>query len=232
MVLGVRRFKGNLQLKVWISWIFIMLLSVIVSPNAFFAVFPYRWTLLLMYPVAFYAAEGFAHLKLDVYKVGAGVMLATLSVGFMVLPNTLAFPYFGLFTLYVPSSMLQNTVSLSDSQDTVNALQWVRNNMPSDAHLLVHDVFSGWASLTLDGDRLIRYGYGNPETMAQKLEENGSEYNLYLIWWINASGWHGQPNVSSAFGEVYESGRIAVFTYNAGAYFSTSDSEYQRNILS
>jgi hypothetical protein len=232
LVLGARRFKGNLQLKVWISWIFLSLLLVIVSPDAFFAISPYRWTLLLTYPLAFYAAEGFASLKLNVYKAGVGVMLATLSVGFMVLPNTSAFPYFGLFTLYVPSSMLQNTVSLSDSQDTVNALQWVRNNMPSDARLLVHDVFYGWASLTLDGSQLIPYGYENPETMAQKLEENGSEHLLYLIWWINGSGWHSQPSVSSAFREVYESGRIAVFTYNASAYFSTSDSEYPRNILS
>jgi len=213
LVLGARRFKRNLQLKVWIFWIFLSLLLVIVSPGAFFAVFPYRWTLLLTYPLAFYAAEGFASLKLDLYKVGVGLMLAILSVSFMVFPNSLAFPYFGLFTLYVPSSMLQNTVSLSDSQDTVNALQWVRNNMPSDARLLVHDVFYGWASLTLDGSQLIRYEYGHPETVAQKLEENGSEYKLYLVWWINGSGWHGQPNVPSAFRVVYESGRIAVFTY-------------------
>jgi len=213
LALGARRFKGNLQLKVWIFWIFLSLLLVIVSPSAFFAVFPYRWTLLLTYPLAFYAAEGFASLKLNAPKAGIVLMLATLSVSFMVLPNSLAFPYFGLFTLYVPSSMLQNTVSLSDSQDTVNALQWVKNNMPSDARLLVHDVFYGWASLTLDRSQLIPYGYGNPETMAQKLEENGQEYKLYLIWWINESGWHGQPNVSSAFRMVYESGRIAVFTY-------------------
>jgi hypothetical protein len=232
LVLGARRFKGNLQLKVWIFWIFLSLLLVIVSPSAFFAVFPYRWTLLLTFPLAFYAAEGFAGLKLNAHKAGVGLMLATLSVGFMVLPNTSAFPYFGLFTLYVPSSMLQNTVSLSDSQDTVNALQWVRNNMPSDARLLVHDVFYGWASLTLDGSQLIPYGYGNPETMAQKLEANGSEYQLYLIWWIDGSGWHGQPTVSSAFRQIYESGRIAVFMYNTSAYFGTSESEYPRNILS
>jgi hypothetical protein len=232
LVLGARRFKGNLQLKVWIFWIFLSLLLVVVSPSAFFAVFPYRWTLLLTYPLAFYAAEGFAGLKVNAHKAGIGVMLATLSVSFMVLPNSLAFPYFGLFTLYVPSSMLQNTVSLSDSQDTVNALQWVRNNMPSAARLLVHDVFYGWASLTLDGGQLIRYGYGNPETMAQKLEENGSEHLLYLIWWINGSGWHGQPAVSSVFREVYESGRIAVFTYNANTYFSTSYSDQPISIKS
>jgi hypothetical protein len=223
LVLGARRFKGNLQLKVWISWIFLSLLLVIVSPSAFFAVFPYRWTLLLTYPLAFYAAEGFAGLKLNAHKAGIGLMLATLSVSFIVLPNTSAFPYFGLFTLYVPSSMLQNTVSLSDSQDTVNALQWVGNNMPSDARLLVHDVFYGWASLTLDGSQLIPYGYGNPETMAQKLEENGSEHQLYLIWWINGSGWHGQPTVSSAFRQAYESGKMAVFIYNDSVYQSIAD---------
>jgi hypothetical protein len=223
LVLGARRFKGNLQLKVWISWIFLSLLLVIVSPSAFFAVFPYRWTLLLTYPLAFYAAEGFTGLKLNAHKAGIGLMLATLSVSFIVLPNTSAFPYFGLFTLYVPSSMLQNTVSLSDSQDTVNALQWVGNNMPSDARLLVHDVFYGWASLTLDGSQLIPYGYGNPETMAQKLEENGSEHQLYLIWWINGSGWHGQPTVSSAFRQVYESGKMAVFIYNDSVYQSIAD---------
>ena len=214
LVWGVSRLKGNLQLKVWISWIFFSLLLVIISPNAFFSVFPYRWILLLTYPLAFYVAEGFTSLKVDVPKAGVGLMLATLSLSFIVLPNNLAFPYFGLYTLYVPSSMLQNTVSLSDCQDTVKALNWVNENMPSDTRLLVHDVFYGWASLTLDGSRLIPYGYGRPETMAQKLAKNGSESQLYLIWWINGNGWHGQSNVSSAFGEIYESGRIAVFTYN------------------
>jgi hypothetical protein len=232
MVLGARRLKSNLQLKIWISWILLSLLLVIVSSTALFGVFPYRWTLLLAYPLAFYAAEGFASLKVNAHKAGVGLMLATLSLSFIVLPTNLAFPYFGLFTLYVPSSMLQNTVSLSDSQDTVNALEWVKENMPDDARLLVHDVFYGWASLTLDGSQLISYGYNNPEAMAQKLEENGSVRQLYLIWWVNGSGWHGQPTVSSAFMQVYNSSRIAVFTYNDSAYLSTSDSEYGKSIKS
>jgi hypothetical protein len=224
LVVGARRFKGNLQLKAWVFCVFIALLLVVINTDAFFVAFPYRWTLLLTYPLAFYAAEAFASFKLNKVKLGVGLMVATLSLGFMILPNNLAFPYFAAFPLYVPTSMLQNTVSLSDCQDTVNALQWARNNLPRDVRLLVHDVFHGWASLTLDGDQLISYGYGNPETLAQKLEENGSEYPLYLIWWIDGSGWHGQPTVSSAFLEVYESGKIAVFTYNTSAYFSASDS--------
>ena len=99
--------------------------------------------------------------------------------------------------------------------------------MPSKAHLLVHDVFYGWASLTLDGNQLIPYGFSNPETVAQKLEENGSMHPLYLIWWINGSGWYGQPTVSSAFRQIYESGRIAIFVYTS-SYNTTSVFEYQR----
>jgi hypothetical protein len=117
--------------------------------------------------------------------------------------------------------MLQNTVPSIDCQDAANALQWVRNNMPIGARLLVHDAFYGWASLTLDRDQLVPYEYGDPDKTAQELMENGSGYQLYLIWWVNGSGWHGQPTVSSAFGEVYESGRIAVYEYGS-AYLYTS----------
>ena len=226
LVLSVRKFKGNLQLNAWIVWVLIMLLIVIASPNAFFAVLPYRWVLLLTYPLAFFAAEAFSKFKSNAYKLGVGLMLAILSVGFIALPNSLAFPYYLAFENYVPTSMLQNTVSLGDSQDVANALQWVNNNMSANGHLLVHDVFFGWASLTFDGNRLVPYGYGNPETAALELQNN-SGYQLYLIWWVNGSGWHGQPTVSSAFKQVYESGNIAVFTYNSSTDSNVSDLDYQ-----
>jgi len=232
LVLGARRFKGNLQLKAWVLCVFVALILVVAIPNAFFVAFPYRWTLLLTYPLAFYAAEAVASFKLVRVKLGVGLILATLSLGFMVLPNNLAFPYFAAFPLYVPTSMLQNTVPLNDCQDTVNTLQWAKNNLSSNTRLLVHAVFNGWASLTLDGNQLISYGYGNPETLAQKLEENGSVEPLYLIWWTAGNGWYNQPTVSSAFVEVYKSGRIAVFMYNISTYFSASNSEYKRGALS
>jgi hypothetical protein len=229
LILGFKRFRSNLQLNAWIFWVFIAMLSVVISPNAFVAAFPYRWILLLTFPLAFFAVEGFAGLKLNWHKVAAGLMLGMFTVGFMFLPNALAFPYFVLFPVYVPTSMLQNTIPLSDCQDTVNALNWVGNNLDGDARLLVHDVFYGWALLTLNDSQLIPYGYDKPETIAQKLVENSSGSQLYLIWWVNGSGWHNEPTVSSAFGEVYESGRIAIFTYNSGAYVNSSDSEHLIN---
>jgi len=222
VVLGFKWFKGNLQLKAWVLWVFIALFSVVVSPNAHVAVLPHRWILLLTYPLAFFAVEGFARLRLNVFKVGMGLVLATLSLSFLVLPYSLAFPYFSFGSVYTPVSMLHNTMALSDCEDTVNALQWAGKLLDNDSRLLVHDAFRGWAVLTLDGEHLLRYGYLNPASYAQGLVDNGSTYELYLVWWVNGSGWCGQPTVSSTFEEVYTSGKIAVYKYYANA----SGSEY------
>jgi hypothetical protein len=216
LVFGARRFKSNIQLKAWIAWIFIPLLLVIISPNAFFigGVLPYRWILLLTYPLAFYAVEGLGTIKWNWYKVGVGFILAILSVGFLVLPNSAAFGYYYSFPTYVPKSMLQNTLQLSDCQDTVNALLWARNNMPSNGHLLVHEAFYGWATLTLDSNRLIPYFFANPAEEANKLQESNPSNPLYLIWWVNGSGWYGQPTIPGPFSVVYSSGNIAIYKYS------------------
>jgi hypothetical protein len=214
LVLSLRWFGKNLQLSTWVCWVLFAVLLAMISPNASFSVLPYRWILFLTYPLAFFAADAFARFKLNLYKVGVGLILATLSLGFIFLPNSMAFPYFVLFPSYVPTSMLQNTVSLSDCKGTVNALNWAKANMSNDWRLLVHDAFHGWASLTLDSSQLVPYGYASPAAFAQSLLDNGSKCQLYLIWWVNGSGWNGQPTVSSVFSEVYVSGKMAVYAYD------------------
>jgi hypothetical protein len=216
VIVGVRRLKNNLQLNTWVLCI-IVVLSLAMA-NIFVAHLPYRWILLLTYPLAFYAAEGFSSLRSASHKILVVLLLAMFSASFIFLPNNIAFPYYSAFPLYMPTSMLQNTVPLSDCQDTMNALQWVKTNMGGNASLLVHRAFYGWASLTLDEDQLIFYNYGDPVAVAQELTEDGSRYQLWLIWWVNGSGWYDEPNVSSAFGEVlHENGRIAVYMYTANA---------------
>ena len=88
---------------------------VIVSPTASFlgGVLPFRWILLLTYPLSFYAVEGFFAIKWNwqkvVYKIALGFIIALLTVSFMILPNSGASGYFGAYPTYVPKSMLQNT---------------------------------------------------------------------------------------------------------------------------
>jgi hypothetical protein len=231
VVLGARHFGSNLQMKTWIFWILVAISSALISPSAFIPGL-YRWTLMLTYPFAFFATEAIIHFRSNVYRIMIGLTLATLTVGFTLLPSESAFPYYTLFPYYVPTSMLQNTVPSSDCRDTVNALQWLRSNMHNGARLLAHDAFYGWSLLTLDESQVIPIGYEDPEKMAQETTQNGTVHRLYLIWWTNGNGWHGRPTVSSAFKEVYESGRIAVYTYEPLVYHSDSDSEDLRSVKS
>jgi hypothetical protein len=217
LIIGLRYFKSNIQLKAWAGLIFLILLIIIIIPNISLAVYPYRWILLLTYPLAFYAVDVFSHVKRNLYRIclglGMGLILATLSVSFIALPNNQALSYYSAFPAYVPKSMLQNTVQLSDCQDTTNALQWAKNNVPSNGSLLVHDVFRGWATLALNTNQLYHYVFDDPETVAQELTKTSSSTSLYLIWWINGTGWYGQSTVAASFKEIYHSGNIAIYHY-------------------
>ena len=224
LLLGYKRFKSNLHMKIWIGLLFILIFVSLASTFFFFGVLPYRFILLLTYPLSFIATAAFASLKQNKYKVCAILILATFSVCFVMLPSESQFVYYSFFPTYVPRSMLMNTVPLSDCQDTENALQWTKNTMTSNSRLLVHQVFYGWALLSLDSGKIVPYEFNNPETVIQDLLRNGSSYQYYLIWWVNKSDWFGQPALSSDFTQVYQSGRIAVFEY-------FSDSEINSELI-
>ncbi len=211
-----RHFKSNIQLKTWIIWCTIPVLLIVLSPNPLFigGVLPYRWIMLLTYPLAFYAVEGLSKVKWNVNKVGVCLILATLSVGFIVLPNSGALDYYGSYPSYMPKTMLQNTLQLSDCQDTINALIWTRDNMPANGYLLVHQAFYGWATLNVNSDRLIYYGFFNVEEIAQKQQMSNPSNPLYLIWWVNGTGWYDQTSLPAEFNKLYQSENIAIYKYS------------------
>jgi hypothetical protein len=221
LIFSLRNSKSNIQLKAWMLWIFIPLLIVIISPTTFFlgGVLPYRWILLLTYPLSFYAVEGLFAIKWNwhktVYKITIGVIIMILSIGFLVLPNSGALDYFGSYPTYIPKSMLQNTVQLSDCQDTANALLWAQNNMPNDGYMLVHQAFYGWATLSFNNSRLIPYFFGSPTDEVNKLQQENNSNPLYLIWWVNGTGWYGQSSVPATFKEIFQSGNIAIYLFNS-----------------
>jgi hypothetical protein len=214
---GIKKYKGNLQLNAWILWVAIALSIVFVSPNALFPVGPHRWIILLTYPLCFFAVGALSNLKSVPLKAVAFGILAATSISFMVLPGDFAFPYFGMFPAYAPSPMTQNTVPLRDCQSTLDAVNWVKDNMHQSDHLMVHDAFGGWAMLVLSSEQLFFYGYENPDSFAQKTVNLGLGGKLYLIWWVNGWGGHGLVSVPSSFKEVFESGKIAVYVYQSDA---------------
>jgi hypothetical protein len=184
----------------------------LISPHLLVA--GYRWVLLLVFPMAFFAVDGFKRLENAVLKKAFYGLLILLSLSFIFLPAEFAFPYFEAFPYYVPSSMLQNSVPLSDVGDVEVAMRWVKSSISSDGVLLVHDAFYGWALLSLDANRVVCYGYSLPEEAARVTFENGCG-RMLMVWWVPGEGWHGIAALPSCFVEVFRSGRIAVYEYRA-----------------
>jgi hypothetical protein len=213
----------NLQLISWLIFSVILMLL----PIAF--VSPFRWILMLTYPLAFYATEGLSRLKpikwkrykLTVLRIAILYLVlstAILGFGFIAMRSEKPFLYFnpGYFNNYanqIPTSMLQNTISLSDCQDTTKVLLWFKNNVNSSSLLLTHTVFYGWALLTLNETQIVNYGFDDPDKSAMLISNEGHS-QLCIIWWIKGEGWYGQANLPSSFDEIYHSGKIAIYSYN------------------
>jgi hypothetical protein len=222
VVVSLWRF-GNLHLKTWVFLSFILMLL------PFGYVSPYRWVLLLTYPLAFCATDALSLLesikwkrfKFTVHRLAIlYLVLSTviLSFGFIFMTPESPFIYFNSehFNYYVnqiPTSMLQNTISITDCRDTVNALQWFKDNLNSSALLLTHAAFYGWALLTLNNNQVMNYGFGDPVNSATAAAQGGHT-QIYLIWWVPGQGWYDLPTLPSSFHEVYSSGKIAIYNYS------------------
>jgi len=208
---GIRGFR-SVELKVWSIW---CLIAVLFPFFLSFAPLGYRWILLLAFPMAFFAVEGFGRLKFGFWKKIWAGLLVVLSFSFVFLPAEAAFPYFRAFPYYIPSSMLQNSMPLSDCGDVVKVLKWVEANVGNDGVLLVHDAFQGWVFLYLNNDvRVVHYGYASLEEAARVTFGSG-HVKVYLVWWVSGEGWHGLASLPASFVEVFRSGRIAAYEYGA-----------------
>ncbi len=225
LLVGLWRF-GNLQLR---SWLFMSLILLFIPLSS---VSPYRWVLLLTYPIAFFTTDGLNRLrsikwkrfKFTAHRIAVLYLVlstAILSFGFIFAtsenPSFYFNPnYLNKYDYQIPTSMLQNTISITDCHDTVNALQWFKNNVNSSSLLLTHTVFYGWALLTLKESQVISYGFDNPVNATTAAAREGHT-QLYLIWWVNGQGWYAQPTLPASFQEVYHSGRIAIYSFNLNA---------------
>lgn len=222
-LLGVRRFK-NFQMCGWIILLAIAAFIPMVSPSGL------RLLMLLTFPLAFFATEGLSRLysvrwrRLRKPLVGAGLIylalvVGVLSWGFMASTPEEPYDYFiadgpNSHIYSIPSSMLQNTVSINDCSDTEKAVAWLKANMNSTDVLISHRAFYGWALTGLDKDQIIMYEYDNPLDAATS-NAGKVQGDLYLIWWVDGKGWYGLPSVPPEFNQVYSSGNIAVYVYTS-----------------
>jgi hypothetical protein len=221
-LISLKRY-GNLQLRFWL----ISSLILLILPTAF--VSPYRWLLILTYPLSFYATESISilksltwkHLKFPIHKIAVLYLIISTSVlsgGFIFMNSQNPFVYFNpehanAYVYQIPTSMQQNTLSKIDCQDTEKALQWFKENTNNTAVMLAHTVFYGCALLNLQEKPVVTYGFEEPDPTATLAIKNGYK-EIYVIWWINGEGWYAQPSLSSSFIQVYHTGEIAIYRYH------------------
>ena len=221
-LLAWKKFN-NFQMRSWVVLILFVVFIPMVSPSAL------RLVMLLTYPLAFYATEGLNKLKSfnskrikgKLYRLGLIYLASStilLGAGFILMSPANPFIYFrpGVngYIYDIPTSMLQNTISIEDCRDTEIALNWLHNNMNGSSILLTHRVFYGWGLSIFDRNQVKLYEYGNPVDAA--ISSTAQGYNaVYLIWWVNGKGWNGQPTLPSSFNESYVSGKIAIYLYTA-----------------
>jgi len=219
-IIGVIK-TGNLILKAWVV-VCIAGIALTITPvsTSFQLVMADRWSLMLMIPLLIYSTEGLSILlKKEVPRVRPRLilpfawlgLLVLLGTAYIALPAESSFQYYQYFT---PTSMLQSTVSITDSSHVVAALQWLSTNLKTDSVLMTHHAFYGWARAYFHSNTpIVGYDPSTTLVMATQLTQRLGYASIYTIWWTNGHGWYGQPSVPSGFSLQFASGSIGVFLY-------------------
>jgi hypothetical protein len=199
------------------SYILILALpfaSIILAPTMAISAW-HRSAFLLTIPMTIYAANYLMEKRrLKCFYIG--FLVAFMSV-YIMLPPELAFPYYVLSPptyRYIPTSMLQNSVSREDLADVADSVIWLNSHMENGSCLLAPEAYQGWARLYIDREdvKIIPFNMSliTPE-VAKKF------YSLvYLIWWNRNMNWY-EWSPPMYFKQINQHGRIAVYEYEGNS---------------
>jgi hypothetical protein len=206
-------------------WLLLCCLGIVIATAPILVssqiVSPERWTLTMAFPVAVYATEGFSSIRTGLMAQRTSlrniglfsiILIAVLGGAYVALPASHAFPY---YRYMVPTSMLQSTIPLEQSQDVIASFDWLSTHARSDAALLVHDAMYGWAREYYKGLTPIVTA-GNPGTLHGGLQhcfQLGFSI-VYTVWWADGSGWYGEPKVPQGFVMIHQVRHFGVFVWS------------------
>ncbi len=243
--LGIKGLRDRV-LKYWILLCVGIVLVEMLFPNAPLY-FWNRWVYLLVYPLLFFAVQGLERLwrfapnvkgKVKrllpkVFAIAYCFLLLVLSGYYLTTSPENAFPYFSQYNPYlaeIPSSMLQNTVSINDNPSLVACFEWLNNNTAESSVIVSHYALSDLAAIYIPSHLIVPVLQGpsmwanlqNGTTLADQMLSTANEYSagghikVYTVWWISGEGWYGIRSLPSDFKEVYHSGKMAAYLYNPG----------------
>jgi hypothetical protein len=226
ILLGLRKVR-NIELRTWTVFCIATVATAILP---FFGpiVQSYRWSLLLDIPLCIFAAAGLhkivesAHPRIGWARNFRQLILPTFSTVLMVsamlyiaLPAEQAMVYYTAYPELLPTSMVQDTIPSSDLGNLRSLLDSAAARINSGTALITHQAIYGWARAYLPtlNSQLINYKYNAPLSGVEIAKSEGYS-SILMIWWIDGSGWHTQPNVPSGFSILLQYGDLALYTYN------------------
>jgi hypothetical protein len=222
-IVGARRVT-NSDLRVWcvtcLGFLFTALLPFLGLIGS------YEWSILLSIPVCSYAAAGLAGLSGKIWpRVGLmrfvsrnfmrffSIAILVSAFLYISLPAESAMPYYTIFSSTMPTSMIQNTIPLSEMHGMTNMLSWVQTHMDSNSALIANSATYGWARAYLSPmQTVINYQFSNP-LVGVKMARDEGYGSVFMIWWANGTGWDGQPYVPGGFVPVQQSDLMVVYAY-------------------
>ncbi len=226
VLLGLRKVP-NLDIK---SWSGFCLGGVLLALLPLFGpiVASYRWSLLLDVPVCIYSTVGLGRLIRSIRPIVNWTLkterlilptfytvLAISAILYIATPAQHALPYYAAFPALVPTSMIQDTVPLSEMGSLRQLLDWAAIRLVPGTALITHQAIYGWARtyLPVSNDHVVNYGYASPLEGVALARLRGFS-SVLMIWWVNGTGWDGQPTVPPGFVPMVHDGTLAVYAYN------------------
>ena len=239
-LVGVKHVK-EFALRVWVVVCLAGSLLVFALPQG--AAMWFRSAIFLVYPVMLWFVQGLTT-TLDPQRLGykavaiKGVALASLllitslSAIYLVTGPENAFPLFGQYNaylVYLPSSMVQNSVPIDDARQVVRALEWVQTQ--GNSTLVIPKPFWGYGKLILTGTTVsviyldfptlpVSPRDQNNEVLLKRVMDDivqGAPTNgradVRFIWWISGTGWYGVTWLDPRFHLIFAAGDIAIYSY-------------------
>lgn len=197
-----------------------------------------RWAILMVYPAVFLSVEGASRLwslgRKLFWKIrfGSLLVMAVLSLNLVMSGYYLTsmpehpIKYFGEWNGYkqfIQTSMLQNSVSISDTPSVIEAIKWLGENAEINSVLVLHEAMDNWARILVNGVEIIRVNEFSRssltrENVANRLIQLAEEKaiagrEVYTVWWVDGKGWYSMPMLPLHFVEIQRFGDIGVFQY-------------------
>lgn len=218
-------FKHGI-LSFWVALLLVGAFGCLVFP--FFALDLWdRWMFMLVYPFAFYAANGLwrllktynnprAHQRFGALAAKVKVMLiitGLLGSIYLATPTLMNTVNAGVFSVYPVSAHFSSapTVPYQDVDSVKQAMNWLNANMDNQSCVVLHHAFFPWGLLYLDKTHELVHFINDADAAVEVCLQHGFSH-VFFIWWNQNLGWY-DISVPEYLTRTEDFGRLSVYSY-------------------